>query len=288
MPSQLHESLIDMFRARPVLVAELLSGPLGVPVPPFEWAGLSSADMTDIRPAEFRADAVITLKAGAEPVLMVVVEVQLTKDRRKKRTWPVYVATLHARWDCRVTLLVVCPDPKVAAWCAEPMVFGDPGLVLTPVVLGPGAVPVVTDPGQARANPEMAVLSALAHGSQGRGGVLEALLAALEAIDLERADLYAEMVFQALQGEARHRLEELMTTTSERFQGPLAQRLMARGEARGRADGEARAVLAVLEARGMDVPDDARARILGCTDLDVLDAWVRRAVTVDKVDDLLD
>jgi hypothetical protein len=36
------------------------------------------------------------------------------------------------------------------------------------------------------------------------------------------------------------------------------------------------------------VPDDARARITGCTDLDQLDAWVRRAATVDSIDDLFD
>ncbi|MGI9004491.1 MAG: hypothetical protein ACR2GH_23045, partial [Pseudonocardia sp.] len=59
-------------------------------------------------------------------------------------------------------------------------------------------------------------------------------------------------------------------------------------EAAGKAEGEARAVLAVLDARGIDVPPDARARIAECSDLDQLDVWVRRAVTAETVHDLFD
>jgi len=59
---------------------------------------------------------------------------------------------------------------------------------------------------------------------------------------------------------------------------------MAEGEARG----EARAVLAVLDARGIEVPDPEREDITGCTDLDQLDTWIRRAVTANKVQDLFD
>jgi hypothetical protein len=48
--------------------------------------------------------------------------------------------------------------------------------------------------------------------------------------------------------------------------------LRAEGEAKGRAEGEARLVLAVLDARGIDIPDDARARITRCSDPDQLEA----------------
>ena len=84
-------------------------------------------------------------------------------------------------------LLVVCPDQAVAAWCAAPVVIADPGLVLTPVVLGPRQVPVVTDVEEARRHPELTVLSALAHGGRAdRSAVFEALLAALDVIDHSR------------------------------------------------------------------------------------------------------
>ncbi len=60
----------------------------------------------------------------------------------------------------------------------------------------------------------------------------------------------------------------------------------AAGEAAGEARGRSRAVLAVLDARGIAVPDEARARISACRDLDQLDSWVRRAATADSVDEL--
>jgi flagellar biosynthesis/type III secretory pathway protein FliH len=54
----------------------------------------------------------------------------------------------------------------------------------------------------------------------------------------------------------------------------------AEGEAKGKAEGKAQAVLAVLEARGLRISDEQRARVLGCADLDELERWVRKAVTV--------
>lgn len=50
----------------------------------------------------------------------------------------------------------------------------------------------------------------------------------------------------------------------------------------------AAAVLTVLDARGIDVPADARARITSCPNLDQLDSWIRRAATATSIDDLFD
>jgi len=297
MPSHLHEALVEMFRDRPALAAELLTGPLGVAVPAFGQAGLSSGELTDLTPTEYRADAVVTLTAGDSPVLAVVVEAQLRADAHKRRTWPAYVATLHARLGCPVHLLVVCPDPAVAAWCAAPIVVSDPGLALTPLVLGPSQVPVVTDPALARGSPELAVLSAIAHGAQpGQTKVLQALLAALDTVDQDHANLYADVVLAVLPAPARDYLEALMTTTTHEYQSDFARRYYsqgraegeAAGEASGKAMGEAKAVLAVLDARGVEVPDQVRQDIAGCTDLDQLDTWVRRAATASKVHELFD
>jgi hypothetical protein len=83
---------------------------------------------------------------------------------------------------------------------------------------------------------------------------------------------------------ARDCLEELMTTTSHRYQSEFARRYFNQGEAQG----EAKAVLAFLDARGIAVPDDIRARIAACTDLDQLDTWIRRAATAHKIQDLDD
>jgi hypothetical protein len=83
-------------------------------------------------------------------------------------------------------------------------------------------------------------------------------------------------------------LEALMTTTTYRFQSDFARRYFSAGKAEGEAEGEAKAVLACLDARGVEVPEEAREKIAGCTDLDQLDTWVRRAATADKVDELFD
>lgn len=44
----------------------------------------------------------------------------------------------------------------------------------------------------------------------------------------------------------------------------------------GRAAGRAETI---LDARGLDVPDDVREQILGCQDLKRLVRWTKRAVT---------
>lgn len=69
MPSHLHEVLIDMFRNRPSLAADLLAGPLGVDVPTFQKAHLSACDVTDIAPTEYRADTVVTLDGFGQGVV---------------------------------------------------------------------------------------------------------------------------------------------------------------------------------------------------------------------------
>jgi hypothetical protein len=56
----------------------------------------------------------------------------------------------------------------------------------------------------------------------------------------------------------------------------------------GRAQGEAEAVLSVLEARGLAVSVAERERIAKCTDLALLDGWLRRAATVATAAEVLD
>jgi hypothetical protein len=56
MLSQLHESHLLLFRNQPALAADLIRGALGVSLPAFSQAHVVSADLTDIQPAEYRAD----------------------------------------------------------------------------------------------------------------------------------------------------------------------------------------------------------------------------------------
>jgi hypothetical protein len=284
VPSSLHQALIEIVRHRPALVAELLAHTLGVDLPHYQDVRLEAGDLTDLTPTEYRADAVVVLTdAGA--ALAVVVEVQLGRDADKRWTWPVYLATLGARLRCPTMLLVVCADPRTATWCAAPIDVGHPGWTLRPLVLGPDRVPLVTDPDQAKRSPELTVLSAMAHSSHPAWpSIAEALLSALDEVDESRATLYSDVVFAALPAAARRTLEAMMTTRTYEYQSDFVRRYVFQG----RAEGEADAVLTFLETRGIPVPDEARARITGCTDLDQLKTWVRRAVTAATVDELFD
>ncbi|MFB9236554.1 hypothetical protein ACFFWC_13500 [Plantactinospora siamensis] len=297
MPSQQHEALIELFRHRPALATELLTGPLGIPIPAYQQIHLDSGELPDLIPTEYRADAVITLLRGDHPVLSVVIEVQLRPDGRKRRSWPVYLTTLHARSGCPVMLLVVCADGRTATWCANPITIGHPGWILTPLVVGPHRIPAVTDPVQAGDNPELAVLSALSHGAHpDRDKILHALVSGLNTIDRDHAALYADVVLAALPQAARHHLEALMISSTYEYQSDFARRYFGQGKAEGiaegrtegKAEGEATALLAVLAARGIDVSDAARQRITGCTDTDQLETWIRRATTAASINDILD
>jgi hypothetical protein len=174
-------------------------------------------------------------------------------------------------------------------WCAAPIEFGPPGNVVTPIALGPRQVPVVTDVETARRLPELAVMSAIAHGARPDSTpIFEALFAALDTIDLDHAAWYADVVFAGLPAAARDRLEEFMTATGHRYQSEFANRYFSQGEAKGRAEGGATMLLNILDARGITVPDDVRTRITSCTDSEQLQIWARRAATAEKIEDLGD
>ncbi len=85
---------------------------------------------------------------------------------------------------------------------------------------------------------------------------------------------------------ARAILEGLMASKYE-YQSDFAKRYVAQGRAEGLAEGKARALLAVLEARGLAVSEPLRQRILSCSDLARLDTWLARAVTATSASEVL-
>ncbi|WP_327049625.1 hypothetical protein OG320_28310 [Microbispora sp. NBC_01189] len=88
-------------------------------------------------------------------------------------------------------LLVICPEAAVARWCSRPIDLGHPGLVLTPLVAGPDEVPVITDPGQAADDIELAMLSVIHHATTPQGpDILNALFAALHNLDRDQGGMY--------------------------------------------------------------------------------------------------
>ena len=59
-------------------------------------------------------------------------------------------------------------------------------------------------------------------------------------------------------------------------------RLMAEGQIEGKAD----AVLAVLKARNVEMPEFLRKRIATCGDVEQLEIWIERAATATTIDEL--
>jgi hypothetical protein len=167
MPSARHEGLLSLFRHRPEFALELLETCRGVAVPGGAVHVVEPSG-TELPPVERRADLVMSVGVGDEVRRVVVVEVQLRRDRSKPRRWPLYATTLGDRHACPVEVLVVTPSRAVARWAAEPVPLST-GRPWWPDVVGPGELPRL-DAASALAAPELAVLSAVAHARGRRGG----------------------------------------------------------------------------------------------------------------------
>lgn len=283
MASMAHEVLVDLFKNRPSLGAELLTEALGVSLPSYTEARLISIDLTKIRPAEYRADVVVLLLDGDVPIWVLIIEVQLGIDPRKRYSWPDYSTGARATYCCPVGLLVVAPDPDVAAWCAEPIEIGIPGFVLRPPVLGREAVPIVTDPAEAARRPELGVLSAMAHGENEQGAAIAAaVLPAVRGLADDRARFYGDLVLNSLNEAARRALEAMMK--GYEYQSDFAKKYVAQG----RTEEATRCLLTVLQVRGIAVPDAARERILAQKDPERLERWLEKAVIAASVGEVID
>ncbi|AKT38701.1 hypothetical protein [Chondromyces crocatus] len=104
-------------------------------------------------------------------------------------------------------------------------------------------------------------------------------MAVTAGFDEERRAIYTDLVLSSLHEAARRRLEAIMRPGRE-YQSDFAKSYVAQGKKEGELKAKAEAVIAVLEARELEVAQDVRERILGSTDLAELDGWIRRAALV--------
>jgi hypothetical protein len=294
MPSAEHESPVALAKLDPDLVAWLLASVFEVKVPEYHHARAQATDVRVLVPRTYHADGMVLFCDPADrPLLAVVLEVQRGRDPTKRRTWKLYVAQLEAELDVDVALVVYCPDAAVAGWYRRLCEPDGSSLLLRPFIFTPDEVPLVVDVDLARANPALAVLSAICHGGQPEvDDMFPALMEALRSLGPRKAISYYDVVLAGLPVAARTRWEAFMTTeVGHEYRSELFRKIAAEnqavGEARGEARGEGRAVLTVLDARGVEVPAAVRERILACTDLAQLDVWLRRAVTAATADDVI-
>jgi hypothetical protein len=298
MVSLKHEGVLQLVRDRPAFAADLLGDLLAVKVPAFRKARCVDVTLSQVAPAEYRADAVV-LFTKRKPVFGVIIEAQLRPKKDKRFTWPLYAVGARARERCPFVVLVVAPDAATARWAARPIELGG-GNQYTPLVVGPDGVPKLTDPGRARREPQLAVLSVMAHG---RGEVTTAAAigaAAAKAIlrlSEEQRMLYSLLIEANLSEAARKAIEmqpglekffsEAQRRNFERGRAEGEARGKAEGEARGKAEGEAAALLKILTRRGLTLTAEQRRCIMGCTDVAMLERWLDRALSVSSVAELL-
>ncbi|GGS76066.1 hypothetical protein GCM10010176_018890 [Nonomuraea spiralis] len=301
MPSPRHDALRQMFVDRPQLAVEILRDLMGVDLP--DTPLVRQEDRTfNTRPSDdIEPDITIVLGPPQSPAHAIIVEVQHDKSK-EPRQLARYAASLWLMLKCDVTVLVVCPDRATAAHYSRPIDSGLTGYRLQACVLGPGDVPAITDPYEAAAHLELAVMSVMIHGRDRK--VVEAFTAALAETRDEHAPKYSEYAYSMSVPEIRRILEEIMTSTAWPVYSPFARQHYGRGRAEGiqegRAEGiqEGRAegiretwsesVLYLLVSRGIDVPEDVRARISACTDVDLVKRWALRAASVQAAQDVFD
>jgi hypothetical protein len=230
----------------------------------------------------------------------VIVEVQLSQDPRKSLVWPAYAANLRARLKSDVVVLVVTIDEATAEWAATPIYLGGENW-FRPLVLRPADVPEITDAEAARQHPELAVLSAMAHGRDADAGKAARIAAtAMDvclALDEDRSRLYFDLTLASLSTAARQELQAMDPAKYE-YQSEFARRYIAlgkhegklegqlEGQLEGRTKGRAELVLRQLTLRFGPPGTDVAAQISAAS-IEELDAIGERLISAETLDEAL-
>ena len=250
MLSFAHEIYVDLFRQRPALAPELLAACAGIHLGG-AVAERASIDLSQVVPSEYRSDAVSVLRDQLHAAIAaVIVEVQLAIDDDKRFSWPLYVAAARASLRCPVTLLVLAPRRAVARWARRPIPLGHPGLALRPIVIGFDQIPRVTDAARARAAPQLAVLSALAHPDL---DVAAAALTALDGLPESDQKLYWDVILNGLPALVRQALEARMIKGYE-YQSDFARKYYRQGRDEERAEVRATLRSEIVDVVGARLP----------------------------------
>jgi hypothetical protein len=266
------------------------------------------------------ADRVWLLRgARGEVVRVGVVEAQRQWDRSKPRVWGALVGALQGQYGCPVDLLVITGSQRVRRRLARPVRFGSvtvhPHAVTsedlaaaalgiaeasTAASLAIAAIHVDKDILEAKhvealvrsvtaRSPDRALTAAFADAllgvaerfpSFGFHETLEALM--LDLTMFEDGSIMASKLGRQLLREYVRR--ERADAEQSALARAAAERAAAERAAALRSVG--RALVRVLEKRGLAPTESHRARIEACTDREVLEAWFERAFDVVKADDV--
>ncbi|MFF3335137.1 hypothetical protein ACFYWX_37300 [Streptomyces sp. NPDC002888] len=285
MVNSSHEAMHRIFQEYPGLFTGV-SKVLGLPFIQPTSVTVLPTDLTEIQPVERRVDTLLRFD-GDDPFLLAV-EAQSAKDPDKSASWAYYLSFLYTKYKTPPLLLVVCQDRATAAWAAQPVPIGPrwwAALTLRPLVAGPHNMPFITDPDEARADLALTALSAITHAKdRDVTGILKALSTALRDVPETVADPIIELTTRGLDSvrRAAEIWRTLVAVDLSFYKSSISEEI--RDE--GRAERGAEDVLLVLEARGLNVPEEMHVRITDCDDPDLLRRWLTRAVTVSSADEI--
>jgi hypothetical protein len=303
VPSPAHELAVLVLAEQPELLALLLRKGARV-----ELAAPLVRQDSAVRLAqavEVRPDLLFEREGGAA----IALEVQSEEDAGKVRRWAVLMSVLHDTTGAMGDLVVLTSSRRVARWARRAChVRGPLGTrsTLTPIVIliSGEVLDAMLDPD----HPELAFFAAWAmqrrHGPAARQMVRRAL-SLTEALPPGLRQAQRRAIFQVLSERMLAFLEEVAMDASkipesprarevreahdaylersiERMDPILRARLEAEGEAKGEMRGEARALIVLLEARGLPISADERAKLYACADRATLDRWMRQAVVADS------
>lgn len=322
MASPLHQTLVDLLRHAPEVVPRLLA-----------VTGVSSdTTMTSVQlidsvldQIQRRVDLAVEIRREGAACLAVGLEIQLAINPDKLRSWPVYVTTLRSQARPMACLLILAPDPRVAAWAARPIDLGPGNPTFRVHVIGPDQIPRIADVEAARRQPELGFLSALAHAETDNDPELvRAALMGLDTLDSARSNSYVSVLLDSLSAGLRGALEACIMETPATNPSPVTpefvQRVMEwarrplveayqrhledlendreriekdREESRekGRHQGELHArreiLVRLLTHAGLHPAPEHQAKVTECEDTTVLDRWIEQSLGAKDIAEVL-
>ncbi|MEU6485021.1 hypothetical protein [Streptomyces sp. NPDC046887] len=291
MVSSPHEAMHRIFEEYPALFASVAEV-LGVPFGTLVSVTALPTDLTETRPLERRLDTLLRFETEEEGEFLLAVEAQGKRDPAKPASWAYYLSYLFNKYGQHPVLLVVCQDRATAEWASQPVHFGPPqwaSLILRPLVAGPHNMPVITQETEARKDPVLATLAAITHADNPDvGAILKAVSSALGTLPEKLSIPLSELVTQGLgKRPVREQWRNLMVVDTSFYKSWIVEEIRDESREEGREQDRASSILELLQARGIEVPKEARERITTCHDLDVLKTWFQRAITAESTAEVL-
>lgn len=292
--SATHQDILLLFREHPELVIDLARA-AGVRMQRFH-------DQLDAADTEFddplhpgrtlRADLLVVASDAGKATAAIVFEIQLGRDAGKLWSMDFYRAAARYRHRCPTWTVVFSPIRRVITWARCELFTHEPHLA--PVVITPELIQLITDRMLALADYPRAVLSTVMHGDHPHAA--DAVTVTIHALlrvaprDVERyIQLVQSSVSEDVMQQAREQLptEDQYELTERERRSAFYMNGLRAGREEGREEALQAAILAVLAARGFEINPETRNMILGCQQLEQLEALVARASTITALTELV-